>query len=189
MLLRRSCMRHYENRMHRPVEKINSKLHVKEYLAVSTVTFFLLATDKEDTRNRFICKLAGIHCYDNLQTHILVPSQEHLMQLDEMLWEYPTERFVPHVVLSARSDKCLVTLGHEDQYDGSGEVLINTTCVVPDISSQFRKICEVVLTAERPQARDLYRQYRSRDYELFHEEHDEESVIQASTTPTELEQT
>ena len=156
---------------------------------MATVTFFLLATDEEDARNRFVCKLAGIHCYDKLWTHILVADHEHLKNLDEILWEYPADKFVPHVARSARSDTCLVTLGCEDQLDGTGEVLINTTSGVPNISSQFSKICVVVLTKERPQAREQYRQYRSLGYELFHEIHDEESDFESSTTPTVTEQT
>lgn len=182
-------MRHHEDRMHSPLSNSIHKLHVKEYLEVTTVTFFLLATDEEDARNRFICKLAGIHCYDKLWTHILVADQEHLTNLDDMLWEYPADRFVPHVVRSARSDTCLVTLGCEDQLDGAGEILINTTSAVPNISSQFSKICVVVLTKERPQAREQYKQYRSLGFELFHEVHDEESDSESSIISTDTEQT
>lgn len=156
---------------------------------MSSVTFYLLATDDENSRQRFACKLAANYCYSQSQVHILVPNQLYLEELDEMLWEYPTDRFVPHAVLDRRSDSCLVTLNAGDQFDGTGAVLINTTASIPAIASQFHTICEIVLATERSRAREQYRQYRSLDYELFHEVHDEDSDFLNSPSQSALEET
>lgn len=156
---------------------------------MSTVTFFLLAAEDEVARQRFVCKLAANHCYEQSRTHILVPNEEYLEELNQMLWEFPAERFVPHVVLSERSDTCLVTLNCADQFDGNGDTLINTTANIPQIASKFSKVCEVVLSEERPRAREQFRQYRSLKYELFHEEHDEDSDFLNPPSQSALEET
>ncbi|MCY3884497.1 MAG: DNA polymerase III subunit chi [Gammaproteobacteria bacterium] len=156
---------------------------------MSTVIFYLLAGDVEDSRQRFACKLAGDYCYNQSRTHILVPNQEYLEKIDEMLWQYPIERFVPHEVLAGTSARCLVTLSCTSQFNGTGDVLINATDSIPVIAGQFSKICEIVLGNERPLARERFRQYRSQDFELFHEEHDEETEIGDSPTKSSLEET
>ncbi len=150
---------------------------------MATVTFYLLATNDEDSRQKFACKLAADYCYRQSRAHILVPNQQYLKELDEMLWEHPSDRFVPHVVLAGGSESCLVTLNAEAQFDGTGDVLINTTSNVPDMASQFHRTCEIVLATERPRAREHYRQYRSLDYELFYEVHDEDADSLNSPSP------
>lgn len=189
MLLRRSGMRHSKDASKVPSKRSIRKLHVKEYLEVSTVTFYLLSTDDEVSRQRFACKLASDYCYSQLRAHILVPNQKYLEELEEMLWEHPAGRFVPHVVLAGRSDSCLVTLNTESQFEGTGDVLINTTSSVPDMASKFHKTCEIVLTTERPRAREHYRQYRSLNYELFHELHDEDTDFVSPPTQPPPEET
>lgn len=150
---------------------------------MSTVTFFLLAGDSEDARARFACKLAANFCYEKSRVHILASNRDSLRRLDELLWEYPSNRFVPHEILGGTSGLCLVTLSHEDKFDGSAEVLINTTNSIPQIAGQFQRICEIVLASGRHRARDHYRHYRSLKYDLFHEEH-EGDPASSSLSPT-----
>lgn len=153
------------------------------------MTFYLLAADEEDSRQRFACKLAGDFCYDQSRTHIFVPNQDYLQEIDKLLWQHPADKFVPHEILAGTSATCLVTLSNNEQFDGSGDVLINTTSEIPAMASQFSKTCEIVLDKEKPGARERFRQYRSRNFELFHEFHDELADSSRGRVESSLEET
>lgn len=140
---------------------------------MSIVTFYLLPEENEDARQRLSCRLASRFCLQLVATHIYTGQAEYAAQLDQLLWEYPPDRFVPHVVSNARSEECLVTLSHAGAFKGSGGTLINTTQEIPEMVDQFDEVCELVLANERPRAREQYKEYRSRQYELRHEQLDQ----------------
>ena len=160
------------------VDQLNCKCcllcqaHVNHSAAVTRVTFCLMPEEDEQARQRLSCKLASKFCYELTPAHIHTSQSQYATQIDDLLWEYPQDRFVPHVIANRTLDQCLVTVGYEDSFDGRGGVLINTTQEIPVIAEQFDEIYELVLANERPRARNQFREYRSRQYELHHQELD-----------------
>ena len=140
---------------------------------MTNVTFYLIPEEHEHARQRLSCQLASQFCLRLIPTHIHAAKPEYAAQLDELLWEYPPNRFVPHIMANERSNQCLVTVSHEKVFSGNGGALINTTQKIPEMVGLFDEVCELVLANERPRARDQYKEYRSRQFDLRHKELDQ----------------
>ena len=140
-----------------------------ENLDLGSVTFFIVPDEDEIALARIACKLASMRCDSSLKTHILMRNEESCTLIDQLMWEYPRDQFIPHENATSPVDSCLVTFSHETTFEGRADVLINTTVSVPTIASQFVEICEIVLGSEQEKGRDRYRQYQDLGFHLHNE--------------------
>ena len=94
-------------------------------------------------------------------------------QLDEMLWRYPEQRFLPHGLMnSAAAAGAPVVIAWEDPRSYQG-VLVNLTDQVPEFFPRFDRLAEIVVEANRDSGRENYRFYRERGYPLNHHDLDD----------------
>ena len=141
---------------------------------MTRVDFYILADTDEIARRRFACRLASRAMAAGKRVHIRAPS-EALEALDALLWDYPPDRFIPHVRLAADAPAPVepVLLAAASEQPVHREVLINLAADIPDFLAGFERASEVVLAADRAVGRAKYRQYRERGYPLFHHELDD----------------
>jgi len=137
---------------------------------MTRIDFYILPDIDEIARHRFTCRLAHRAATSGKRVHIRT-SESAVDDLDGLLWEYPTQQFLPHARL-ADAGLEPVTIGNEDEEPTHDEVLINLGAGIPGFFNRFERVSEVVLANQRTTGRELYRRYREGGYPLFHHELD-----------------
>lgn len=119
------------------------------------------------------CQLATKAFARKLKIALLSPDQASLDNLDRMLWTQPSIGFVPHcraqapvaketaVILDCAPGEALNSLPHDD-------VLISLCAQPQPLFSRFQRLLEIVSMEDedRAQARDRFKFYRDRGYQL-----------------------
>ncbi len=165
------------------------------------VNFYILADVDEIARQRFTCRLAGRAVAAGTRVHVRAPAAA-VEEIDALLWEYPPDRFLPHVRLTAAGAEggmqafrvhagettalpgpvakglshtltAPIVVAAEDETPLHREMLINLAPDIPDFLAGFERVSEIILAGERTAGRTKYRSYRERGYPLFHHELDD----------------
>ena len=105
---------------------------------------------------------------------VLAESDAAARRLDDRLWTFRDESFVPHRRIDAgalpadRTMDAPVIVGTPGTWDGALDVLVNLTPDVPDEAARAARIAEVVPDrgAGRDAGRRRYREYRDRGFEI-----------------------
>jgi DNA polymerase-3 subunit chi len=90
-------------------------------------------------------------------------NQNDAEQIDERLWQLPTEQFVPHNLLGdGPKGGATVEITWELPSRSNRTVLINLAAEAPSFGGQFRQIFDFVPVEEnlKQQARNRYKSYR-----------------------------
>ncbi len=96
-----------------------------------------------------------------------------LARLDEALWTFSDQDFLPHVMASdPKAFRAPVVLTDSDAVDlPHHQILVNLSGTIPLCFAQFERLLEIVSTdeADRAAGRERYAHYRQRGYTLHHE--------------------
>ena len=118
--------------------------------------------------DQVVCKLCQKAWENRQPTLLLTQNPEQSRMLDQKLWTFVDDSFVPH---DCDNDADFVTpiLIH-DNPDPAGErrLLINLTPSVPAYFAQFERVIELVTEDNKHQARANYSYYKERGYPLKH---------------------
>ena len=150
------------------------------------VDFYILADVDDEARQRFACRLAHRAVAEGQRVYVRA-AEAVADEFDELLWDYPPGRFLPHA-RAAEATEEPVRIGAEDEVPAAANVLVNLSADVPGYllgqslpgtggeakpAPRFERVAEVVLGNERAVGRDKYRRYRERGYSLYHHELDD----------------
>jgi len=147
---------------------------------MTRVDFYVLPDEDEINRCMLVCKLAEKAFRHGKAVFIHSDDVTLLQQLDEQLWQFRPDSFVPHSLLdnAQTPDSAHIAKNtHSDPVQlSTGEpgndrrVLINLASTVPTFFSRFERALEVVNQAEtvRDAGRERYRFYQQRGYPLHH---------------------
>ena len=151
---------------------------------MSRVDFYLLPDMDGLARRRFACRLAFKACASGERVHVHVDDGAAAADLDELMWQYPAEYFIPHEIwphevgpheiAHARANRpeagapAPVTIDHRPRQEPSDALLINLSSSVPPFASHFARVAEIVIEADRADGRERYRHYRHDGHPLFH---------------------
>lgn len=132
---------------------------------MTQIDFYTHVQDKQ----LFACKLSAKVLAQGLRILVLAVDENHAARMDQMLWTVPPTGFLPHC--RARDTLADVTPVVVDSDPGElthDEVLLNLTADRPPFFSRFQRLIEVVSTdeADRLAARERFRFYRDRGYEI-----------------------
>ena len=131
------------------------------------VDFYILPSADPAARLDFACKLTEkawrlghrvyLHCSDAAQRD----------DLDQRLWRFKGESFVPHSRAEDEPDGVIV-MGMADAHASHQDLLINLDLKVPESFNRFARVAEVVVEdpAVRLAARESFRFYREQGYPL-----------------------
>ena len=90
---------------------------------------------------------------------ILTANEEDSQKMDQLLWDFPSNRFVPHVQsVDKPSHHNLVRIHHQLPED-SHYVLINLTDQAVAIAGKFERIFEIAMPDETDSARSRQDHY------------------------------
>ena len=144
---------------------------------MTRVDFYLLPDVDIDAKYRFACRLALRAIHAGRQVHVRTASAAAAGMLDELMWSYPEDRFLPHAVAegpdAADADAAPIRIGHAEPAPGPDQVLVNLADDVPAFFGRFERVAEVITEPERASGRARYRHYRERGYPLFHHDLDD----------------
>jgi DNA polymerase-3 subunit chi len=106
--------------------------------------------------------------------HLHVADEAAAADLDDLLWNYPEHRFVPHGLAGDRHGAARhpVEIGWQPPADPEG-LLVNLAPEIPSFFGRFDRVAEIVVDANRDDGRARYKFYRDRGFPLFHHDLDE----------------
>ncbi len=136
---------------------------------MTRVSFYLLKGQQEQARQVFACRLIEKAYSQGNQIYIHTDSAEQSQQIDELLWTFRADSFIPHQHMNeANTEQCPILIGHDDTPPRLMNLLVNLSPQHPRFFSQFERVAEIINDDEhlKEQGRERYRFYQQRGYQL-----------------------
>lgn len=130
--------------------------------AICQVDFYLLGSASHKADN-FACKLAMMAWERKQKVFIIAASNAPCEQLDELLWQLPDGRFLPHALAAgANSGNAPVNIGTLSSLNAT-DVVINLCPEAVPQPERFSRVLEIVPFADsdRQASRVKYSNYRN----------------------------
>ena len=132
---------------------------------MTRIDFYLDADD----RLQVACRLAAKAIAQARKVLIYAPDGEVAKALDRMMWTTPAIAFVPHVMADHRlAEETPVVIARDPDTLPHDDVLLNLDRAEPPRFARFQRLVEIVSRDQddRQAARDRFRSYRDRGYEI-----------------------
>jgi DNA polymerase-3 subunit chi len=132
------------------------------------VDIYLLQDDSLD-RDHYACRLIEKAYRHQHQVYVQTNSQAHAESLDELLWTFKEESFIPHNLLGEGPHKAPpVQLGTQTAPKQHRDILLHFLDDIPEACSRFSRILDVVAANEehKAQARQRYRLYQQQQFTI-----------------------
>lgn len=130
------------------------------------VDFYILEAAAEHERLRTACRLADKAWQKGHRVFIHVDSRETARSIDDMLWTFRQDSFVPHAMYPGVDEAALepVLVGDGEAHPAEIDVLINLAEAVPSFVDRSTRVAEIVSAddAGRRTGRLRYRDYRDK---------------------------
>lgn len=138
---------------------------------MKSAVFYLLPDDdgQHVSLLQAACELAAQQCRSRQKVWVYCTDQQSAEQLDDLLWQRPTDAFVPHnLVGEGPANGAQVEIGWQAPQFVSRPVLINLHPNFPEFSAQFRSVIDFVPADEagKVSARERYKQYRAAGFNM-----------------------
>ena len=125
------------------------------------VDFYVLANPRESAEH-LACKLAMMAWEQGHHVAILTADDSDAASLDEIMWDFPPGRFLPHSHGKAGSETPVSINSYSAEIPADRDVVINLAdAAVPD-PGRFRRLLEIVPGAQQKRlaSRQKFRDYR-----------------------------
>ena len=136
---------------------------------MTRIDFYVSNSAEQTARSQFVCRLAEKAYLQRHKVYIHTNSPEETEQLDRFMWLFKAGSFLPHCPYGADDmvDTPII-IGHEQAPEQDTDILINLSAQVPGFYSRFDRVVEFVSgdEATRQQARERYKHYRDRGYQV-----------------------
>ena len=132
---------------------------------MTAIDFYTHVSDRLEVAAKLVAKALAQHG----NVRVLTPDPATTDALDRLLWLQPPIGFVPHCRADSRlAAETPVWIDHALEHQGPAAVLINLHAAPPPFFSRFERLAEIVGLdeADAAAARERYRFYRERGYEL-----------------------
>ncbi|MFP6792068.1 MAG: DNA polymerase III subunit chi [Pseudomonadales bacterium] len=119
----------------------------------------------------FACRLIDMVYRKGRQIYVHTSTEEQAKTLNEQLWTFKEDSFVPHSLHSEAMD-VPIKIGFDHEPEEHQDVLINLSGHIPHFFSRFDRVAEIVPVDQnsRTSARENYAYYKERGYVLnYHE--------------------
>lgn len=114
----------------------------------TAVVFYFLKQSEHDGKLRLTCNLANTAFNRGHKVYLNASSAEMCTVLDDLLWTFAPNSFVPHIIYEQNSEIDLerfpVVIGHTQPSDQFNDVLISLHPDVTDYVKQFQRVIEPV---------------------------------------------
>jgi DNA polymerase-3 subunit chi len=130
--------------------------------------FYVLPSSDPDTRGRFLCRLVEKIRALGHEIFIQTGNESEAHRIDQLLWEYRPESFIPHSLLN-EEDEAGVKIGWNEQRPAHQDVYVNLDLAIPTDALKFDRILEIVVQSDDIllATRANYKQYQANDVPPF----------------------
>jgi len=129
------------------------------------IEFYRLNSAQPDARLRVVCQLARKGWQAGLPVFIRCQDKAQQQAMDEWLWRFRPEAFVPHA-LAEHQESAPVIIGEDESPAQSGGLLINLKLGVSPHIKQFSRIIELISQQSEllQVSRANFRHYQQKGY-------------------------
>lgn len=134
---------------------------------MTRIDFYVLDSNQTQARLQFACRLAYKAWEQNRHVYLYCASEAEAEQLDELLWSFRADSFLPHALHPDQPAEAVVC-GWGDDPTPHHDLLINLSNDTPDFFSRFNRLAEILVEHDPilTPARERFRFYRKRGYPL-----------------------
>lgn len=134
------------------------------------IDFYILPDTSAEARWQFACRLIEKAHGLGRELLVAVDSLAEARQLDELLWHFKPESFVPHRLLDSDMPPAPVEITADTNCGQHHDVLINLSSRVPEHFSRFERLSEVVIQDPEvlKNTREHFSFYKTRGYPIQH---------------------
>ena len=135
------------------------------------VDFYILA-DPSASADRLACHLALKAWEAGHRIVVYSGSEEEVQRLDELMWDHPPGRFIPHGTASDNAGLPVRIAVIDDDIDDGRDLVINMTSQALPEPTRFRRLLEIVPAdnARRSASRIKFKTYREQGLDPAHHE-------------------
>lgn len=133
---------------------------------MTRIEFYVLPDSEPAGRARAACQLASKGWQHGMPVFIRCQDEQQCRELDDLLWSFRAERFVPHE-LHEDDPHAPVVIGTEQPPASAQGLLINLSRTLSPHTDHFSRVIEIV--NQQPEllavCRENFRVYRQRGYD------------------------
>lgn len=133
------------------------------------VDFYLVNNPEPHAIWLIACRLLEKAYQRGHRIFVYCETQKDAEYLDELLWTYKDESFIPHNLQGEGPEPPPpVQIGYGAEPRGFDDILLNMSSTIPTYFSRFRRVMEIVASgdAAKEVSRAHYREYRAKQCEL-----------------------
>ncbi len=127
------------------------------------VDFYVLGEDAL-TAEQLACRLALMAWEQGHRITVLTETRDLAKKLDDLMWDYPSSRFLPHSVKPGDTQAPVIIASPDTPMpeEGKSAVLINLTSTAIPRPNRFKRLLEIVpgSPSQRVASRHKFRSYR-----------------------------
>ena len=137
------------------------------------IDFYILQDAASESRWHFVCRLVDKAMRMGHQVLVAVDTASEASELDELLWTFKPESFIPHQCLPGDKPapvEIIVVPENPNPPAYHHGLLVNLGSTIPAYFSRFERLSEVVIQSPEvlKNTRDHYSFYRERGYPIQH---------------------
>lgn len=138
---------------------------------MTRIDFYVINAETLQDRHFFACRLAEKAFKQGLSVYIYHHSEAILQSIDELLWSFKSDSFIPHQHITTGSKlitNTSVYLGNDEPPEPIHDLLINLAADIPAFFSRFVRLSEVVTPQNdiTQQTREHFKYYRNKGYPM-----------------------
>ncbi len=133
------------------------------------IDFYLIPEPSETKRLVFACRLIEKAYKQQHRIYINAENQATAHQLDELLWTYREDSFLPHNLHGEGPEPAPpIQIGYDVVPEKQRDILINLSTTVPEFYIRFARVLELISNDAEAQAtgRERYKFYRAQRHEI-----------------------
>jgi len=133
------------------------------------IDFYLLEESSIPHRLDFACRLIEKAYKHKHRIYVHVESVDDAHLLDEILWTYRDDSFLPHHIHGeGPTPTPPIQIGYTKAPEKERDILLNLSSNIPEFYLQFKRVLEIVINNPNAQtiARQRYREYRSKGFDI-----------------------
>ena len=135
------------------------------------IDFYLLPTATDQQRQHFACRLAEKAWHKNLRIYMQTENIDDSQTLDQLLWSFNNDSFIPHRVDGTDNHAEQAILISHEPCSGDFDLLINLSTQFINVQT-VKRVAEIIHQDEaaKQRGREHYKRYREQQCELHHHE-------------------
>ncbi len=133
------------------------------------IDFYIIEDQDKSARLRLACRLIEKAYKNRHRIYVHTDSQAEAHYLDELLWTYRDESFLPHNLYGDGPDPAPpIQIGFDITPENHRDILINLSKNIPEFYTKFTRVLELASNESEQQsaAREHYRQYRAQGLDI-----------------------